>query len=56
MSEKGERNQHQQEGKAEKAYKGYIPSVMGKGRPDTDEPLAEKDVEHRTGRTLNTPS
>lgn len=56
MSEKGERNQKLQEGKAEKAYKGYLPSVMGKSRPDMDEPITEKDLEHRTGRVLNTPS
>ncbi len=56
MSEKGERNQVLQEGRAEKAYKGYLPSVMGKGRPDLDQPVTEEEVEHRTGRTLNTPS
>lgn len=33
MSKKAERNQNLQMGKAEKAYKGYIPSVEGSQNP-----------------------
>lgn len=33
MSKKSERNQNLQAGKAEKAYKGYLPSVEGAQNP-----------------------
>lgn len=36
MSEKGNRNQEQQSGNAQKAYHGYLPSVEGKHREDEE--------------------
>lgn len=54
MSKKGERNQAQQEGKVDKAYGGYLPSVEGQGRSDMAEATAQTDPQKRSEKFLKT--
>lgn len=55
MTRKGARNQEQQAGKAEKAYGGYLPSVMSEGPTDRAE-LSPRNEDKSESKVVNTPS